>query len=114
MLYFRERNRTEEVLEDAVVVRIRRNGFHVFIPKFGLKGAVYLLDKTGKSLIPDNVLSLASAGTVLLLPPPPLLLLLPLSIFSFVSFLSHLSSFFIFSSLKSLVKEERDKRATLR
>lgn len=44
--------------EDAVIFDVKSNGFMVFLPKYGIKGTVYLRDTDGKLLIPPNALSL--------------------------------------------------------
>jgi hypothetical protein len=49
VLYFREH---PDVVEDSVVFSFRKNGFLVYIPKFGLKSPVNLRDNEGKLLIP--------------------------------------------------------------
>lgn len=46
------------VVADAVIFNMKQNGFYVFAPKYGIKGTVYLKDKDGKLIIPDNCLSL--------------------------------------------------------
>jgi DIS3-like exonuclease 1 len=62
-LYFRDRNPEisfpppAEELDDAVIFNIRRNAFFVLVPKYGIKGPVYLRDKEGRSLIPPTALS---------------------------------------------------------
>ena len=38
----------ERRLADAVVFGIRSNGLLLFIPRYGIKGAVYLVDKAGQ------------------------------------------------------------------
>lgn len=51
-LYFKERNE----LHDASIYGIRNNAVLVFLPKFGIKGPVYLKDKLGDLLFPMNAI----------------------------------------------------------
>jgi DIS3-like exonuclease 1 len=51
-MYFKDRNE----IHDAAIYGIRNNALLVFLPKFGIKGLVYLLDKNGDLLIPNNAL----------------------------------------------------------
>ncbi|XP_072031507.1 LOW QUALITY PROTEIN: DIS3-like exonuclease 1 [Amphiura filiformis] len=48
-MYFRDRDSTtdERCIVDAVVHNLRANGLLVFIPRYGIKGALYLKDKEG-------------------------------------------------------------------
>mmetsp|Transcript_15599 Transcript_15599/g.39885 ORF Transcript_15599/g.39885 Transcript_15599/m.39885 type:complete len:692 (+) Transcript_15599:3-2078(+) len=50
-LYFRSRpNETAE----GVIYAMKKNGFLVFVPKYGLKGAVFLRDRSGQLQIPEK------------------------------------------------------------
>lgn len=46
-------------VEDGIIYAIKANGFLVFVPKYAVKGPVYLKDRSGKLAIPDNALSLS-------------------------------------------------------
>ncbi|KAF9915077.1 DIS3 mitotic control [Lobosporangium transversale] len=48
----------EDVLfvETGIISEIRENGFFVFVPRFGIKGPVYLKEKSGEIIIPLSVL----------------------------------------------------------
>ncbi len=41
---------------------MRANGFLVFVPKYGVKGAIYLRDRNGNLKLPRNVLSLVPSA----------------------------------------------------
>jgi DIS3-like exonuclease 1 len=45
--------------QDAIIYNIKANGCIVFIPKYGMRGSIYLRDKFGNLLIPPNALSLS-------------------------------------------------------
>ncbi|XP_051985516.1 DIS3-like exonuclease 1 [Xyrauchen texanus] len=49
-LFFRDKDphKDERCIADGVIYAVRANGFLVFIPQYGLKGAVYLKDREGK------------------------------------------------------------------
>nr|XP_054756295.1 DIS3-like exonuclease 1 [Lytechinus pictus] len=47
-LFFKDREPSDEAcIVDAIIQNLRANGVLVFIPRYGIKGAVYLRDKTG-------------------------------------------------------------------
>ncbi|XP_071489125.1 DIS3-like exonuclease 1 [Diadema antillarum] len=47
-LFFQDKDPSHEAcIVDAVIQNLRANGFLVFIPRYGIKGAVYLRDKEG-------------------------------------------------------------------
>ncbi|CAO3569283.1 unnamed protein product [Mortierella alpina] len=55
-------------VETGIISEIRENGFFVFVPRFGIKGPVYLKEKSGEITVPLSVLkkageSASSAGT---------------------------------------------------
>lgn len=54
-LYFKNKNE----IEDSVIYDVKNNGFLVFLPKYKMKGIVYLRDSNGKINIPKNSLSLS-------------------------------------------------------
>ncbi len=54
-LYFK----TRTDVQDAVIYNIKSNGLLVIVPKYGLRGIVYLRDKAGNITLPVNALSLA-------------------------------------------------------
>ncbi|KAI7869074.1 hypothetical protein BDF14DRAFT_1880529 [Spinellus fusiger] len=56
-LYILQHTSDEPLIENGVISEIRSNGFYVFIPKLGLKGPVYLLDKNGSTIIPLSLIS---------------------------------------------------------
>ncbi|KAG0363801.1 DIS3 mitotic control [Gamsiella multidivaricata] len=43
-------------VETGIISEIRENGFFVFVPRFGIKGPVYLKEKSGKVTVPLSVL----------------------------------------------------------
>ncbi|KAG0210280.1 DIS3 mitotic control [Mortierella sp. NVP41] len=43
-------------METGIISEIRENGFFVFVPRFGIKGPVYLKEKTGEISIPLSAL----------------------------------------------------------
>ncbi|KAG0053276.1 DIS3 mitotic control [Gryganskiella cystojenkinii] len=45
-------------VETGIISEIRENGFFVFVPRFGIKGPVYLKEKTGEVSIPLSVLEI--------------------------------------------------------
>ncbi|KAG0244576.1 DIS3 mitotic control [Actinomortierella wolfii] len=45
------------LIETGLISEVRENGFFVFVPRFGIKGPVYLRDKDGRVSIPASVLS---------------------------------------------------------
>ncbi|KAI7814071.1 DIS3-like exonuclease 1 [Triplophysa rosa] len=49
-LYFRDKDphTDERCVADAVIYAVRANGFLIFVPQYGLKGAVYLKDRDGQ------------------------------------------------------------------
>ncbi|XP_029646504.1 DIS3-like exonuclease 1 [Octopus sinensis] len=50
-LYFKDKSfdkNKEDVIAEAIVIQLRSNGVLVFVPRFGLKGPVYLKDKQDK------------------------------------------------------------------
>ncbi|KAF9438282.1 DIS3 mitotic control [Entomortierella beljakovae] len=64
------RNQTEDgtemddlpFIETGIISEIRENGFYVFVPRFGIKGPVYLKEKSGEITIPLSVLKGSGAG----------------------------------------------------
>ncbi|KAF9199356.1 DIS3 mitotic control [Haplosporangium sp. Z 27] len=44
------------VIETGIVSEIRENGFFVFVPRFGIKGPVYLKEKSGEVSVPLSLL----------------------------------------------------------
>ncbi|KAL6071315.1 DIS3 mitotic control [Balamuthia mandrillaris] len=55
-MYFKQ---TPDNLVDGIIYQMKANGFVVAIPRYGLKGAVYLRDKDGQLIVPSNALSLS-------------------------------------------------------
>ncbi|KAF9355520.1 DIS3 mitotic control [Mortierella sp. AD094] len=49
-------------VETGIVSEIRENGFFVFVPRFGIKGPVYLKEKSGEITVPLSVLKKNSDG----------------------------------------------------
>ncbi|KAF9166308.1 DIS3 mitotic control [Actinomortierella ambigua] len=49
------------LVETGLISEIRENGFFVFVPRFGIKGPVYLRDKEGRVAIPASVMQNSSA-----------------------------------------------------
>ncbi|KAG0197124.1 DIS3 mitotic control [Mortierella sp. GBA30] len=47
-------------VETGIISEIRENGFFVFVPRFGIKGPVYLKEKSGEIAVPLSVLKSAS------------------------------------------------------
>ncbi|KAG2219093.1 hypothetical protein INT45_005824 [Circinella minor] len=45
------------LIESGVIAEIRSNGFYVFIPRLGLKGPVFLMDKHGQPAVPLSLQS---------------------------------------------------------
>ncbi|KAF9973845.1 DIS3 mitotic control [Actinomortierella ambigua] len=54
----------EEVplIETGLISEVRENGFFVFVPRFGIKGPVYLRGKDGRVAIPASVVMQGGAG----------------------------------------------------
>ncbi|KAG0371977.1 DIS3 mitotic control [Mortierella sp. AD032] len=48
--------------ETGIVSEIRENGFFVFVPRFGIKGPVYLKEKSGEISIPLSALKQGGSG----------------------------------------------------
>ncbi|KAG0269219.1 DIS3 mitotic control [Actinomortierella ambigua] len=48
------------LVETGLISEIRENGFFVFVPRFGIKGPVYLRDKEGRVAIPASVMQNSS------------------------------------------------------
>ncbi|KAG9323359.1 hypothetical protein KVV02_000941 [Mortierella alpina] len=46
-------------VETGIISEIRENGFFVFVPRFGIKGPVYLREKSGEITVPLSVLKKA-------------------------------------------------------
>jgi len=56
-LYFTNMlEQNQNLIEEGVIYAVRKNGFLVFVPKYSLKGAVFLREKDGTNLIPVNAL----------------------------------------------------------
>ncbi|KAF9584372.1 DIS3 mitotic control [Lunasporangiospora selenospora] len=55
----------EEVpyVEAGIISEIRENGFFVFVPRLGIKGPVYLKEKSGDVVVPLSVLKSLTKGT---------------------------------------------------
>ncbi|KAG0164652.1 DIS3 mitotic control [Apophysomyces sp. BC1015] len=45
------------LIESGVISEIRSNGFYVFVPRLGLKGPVFLVDKDGHPAVPLSLVS---------------------------------------------------------
>ncbi|KAF9574471.1 DIS3 mitotic control [Mortierella alpina] len=50
-------------VETGIISEIRENGFFVFVPRFGIKGPVYLKEKSGEITVPLSVLKKVDAST---------------------------------------------------
>ncbi|KAF9115824.1 DIS3 mitotic control [Mortierella sp. AM989] len=50
-------------VETGIVSEIRENGFFVFVPRFGIKGPVYLKEKSGEITVPLSVLKKNGGGS---------------------------------------------------
>ncbi|KAG0024231.1 DIS3 mitotic control [Entomortierella chlamydospora] len=49
-------------IETGIISEIRENGFFVFVPRFGIKGPVYLKEKSGEITVPLSVLKKNNDG----------------------------------------------------
>lgn len=48
--------RDKEVNEIGIITQIKENGWMVYVPKYGIRGKLYLKDKGGKNLLPEGLL----------------------------------------------------------
>ncbi|KAK9768523.1 hypothetical protein K7432_000798 [Basidiobolus ranarum] len=56
-LYVMQKSKAGPILEKGIISEIRDNGFFVFVPRFGIKGPVYLKDKEGRNIVPQSLIS---------------------------------------------------------
>ncbi|KAI9482525.1 hypothetical protein BDB00DRAFT_857485 [Zychaea mexicana] len=56
-LYVLQHTTDGPLIESGVIAEIRSNGFYVFIPRLGLKGPVFLMDKHGLPVVPLSLQS---------------------------------------------------------
>ncbi|CDH51568.1 dis3-like exonuclease 1 [Lichtheimia corymbifera JMRC:FSU:9682] len=56
-LYVLQNTADGPLIETGVIAEIRSNGFFVFIPRFGLKGPVFLVGRDGKTTVPLSLQS---------------------------------------------------------
>ncbi|KAI8334960.1 hypothetical protein BC941DRAFT_430785 [Chlamydoabsidia padenii] len=56
-LYVLQQSVESPLVEDGIISEVRSNGFYVFVPRLGLKGPVFLMDKTGQTIIPLSLLT---------------------------------------------------------
>ncbi|SAL95988.1 hypothetical protein [Absidia glauca] len=56
-LYVLQQSTETPLVEDGIISEVRSNGFFVFVPRLGLKGPVFLVDKTGQTIVPLSLLS---------------------------------------------------------
>ncbi|ORX87083.1 RNB-domain-containing protein [Basidiobolus meristosporus CBS 931.73] len=56
-LYVMQKSKNGPILEKGIISEIRDNGFFVFVPRFGIKGPVYLKDKDGHNIVPQSLIS---------------------------------------------------------
>ncbi|OAD80484.1 hypothetical protein PHYBLDRAFT_138042 [Phycomyces blakesleeanus NRRL 1555(-)] len=56
-LYVLQHTMTGPLIESGIISEIRSNGFYVFLPRFGLKGPVFLIEKDGSPIVPLSLVS---------------------------------------------------------
>ncbi|KAI9024932.1 hypothetical protein CLU79DRAFT_745488 [Phycomyces nitens] len=56
-LYVLQHTMKSPLIESGIISEIRSNGFYVFLPRLGLKGPVFLLEKNGSPIVPLTLVS---------------------------------------------------------
>ncbi|KAL1922444.1 uncharacterized protein VTP21DRAFT_9983 [Calcarisporiella thermophila] len=56
-LYVLQQSKIGPVVESGIISEIRENGFLVYVPRFGIKGPVYIKDKDGNVIVPQSIIS---------------------------------------------------------
>ncbi|KAF7730383.1 DIS3 mitotic control [Apophysomyces ossiformis] len=54
---FAQKTVENSLIESGVISEVRSNGFYVFVPRLGLKGPVFLVDKDGHPTVPLSLVS---------------------------------------------------------